>query len=147
MFELKFEDKVKVWKDLREQLESHPRPFDALTQFINKLHVSARKTNAWDPNTQTQPWHLIEQNEFTAYETAQLTAYTLQLTDRFCESKIEIHISKDVKKDINYYLVYIDNGIILGYNEEAIAIDELPEQVISQKIYSCLLYTSPSPRD
>ena len=135
MFELKFEDKVKVWKSLREKLEDHPRPFDALTQFTSKLHVSARKVNAWDPNTQTQPWHLIEQDEFSEYEIAQLTAYTLQLTARFCNSNIEIHISKDVKKDIIYYLVYIDNGIILGYNKEAITVEELPEHVISQKIY------------
>ena len=136
MFELKFEDKVKVWKDLRDKLESTPRPFDSVMQFVNKLPVSAKKINAWDPSNKVEPWHLIEKDEFTEYEIAQLIAYTLQLTDRFCNAQIEIHISKDVKKDINYYLVYIDNGIILGYNEEAIAIDELPEQVISQKIYS-----------
>ena len=50
MFELKFEDKVKVWKSLREKLESHPRPFEAVLQFTNKLPRSSSKTNAWDPN-------------------------------------------------------------------------------------------------
>ena len=95
----KLEDKIKVWKNLRNKLENHPRPFDVLVQYCNKLHVSAKKTNAWDPKAKIEPWHLIEKDEFTEYEIAQLMAYTLQLTDRFSSANIEIHISKDTQKD------------------------------------------------
>ena len=131
----KLEDKIKVWKDLRNKLEDHPRPFDMLVQFTNKLHVSSKKVNAFDPDSKIEPWHLIEKNEFSEYEIAQLIAYTLQLTDRFCDSNIEIHISKDTKKDNLVYLVYLDKGIILGYYNEAITVDELPKHFVSQKIY------------
>lgn len=131
----KLEDKIKVWKDLRNKLEDHPRPFDMLVQFTNKLHVSSKKVNAFDPGSKIEPWHLIEKNEFSEYEIAQLIAYTLQLTDRFCDSNIEIHISKDTKKDNLVYLVYLDKGIILGYYNEAITVDELPKHIVSQKIY------------
>ena len=131
----KLEDKIKVWKDLRNRLEDHPRPFDMLVQFTNKLHVSSKKVNAFDPDSKIEPWHLIEKNEFTEYEIAQLIAYTLQITDRFCDSNIEIHISKDTKKDNLVYLVYLDKGIILGYYNEAITVDELPKHIVSQKIY------------
>ena len=131
----KLEDKIKVWKDLRNKLEDHPRPFDMLVQFTNKLHVSSKKVNAFDPDSKIEPWHLIEKNEFSEYEIAQLMAYTLQLTDRFCDSNIEIHISKDTKKDNLVYLVYLDKGIILGYYNEAITVDELPKHFVSQKIY------------
>ncbi len=135
MFELKFEDKVKVWKNLREKLETHPRPFEAVLHFVNKLPRSSSKTNAWDPKAKIEPWHLIEKDAFTEYEIAQLTAYTLQLTDRFSSANIEIHISKDTQKDNLVYLVYLDRGIILGYYNEAITVDELPKHVVSQKIY------------
>ena len=131
----KLEDKIKVWKDLRNRLEDHPRPFDMLVQFTNKLHVSSKKVNAFDPDSKIEPWHLIEKNEFTEYEIAQLMAYTLQLTDRFSSANIEIHISKDTQKDNLVYLVYLDKGIILGYYNEAITVDELPKHVVSQKIY------------
>ena len=131
----KLEDKIKVWKNLRNKLEAHPRPFDALVQYCNKLNVSAKKTNAWDPKAKIEPWHLIEKDEFTEYEIAQLMAYTLQLTDRFSSANIEIHISKDTQKDNLVYLVYLDRGIILGYYNEAITVDELPKHVVSQKIY------------
>ena len=131
----KLEDKIKVWKSLRNKLENHPRPFDVLVQYCNKLHFSAKKTNAWDPKAKIEPWHLIEKDEFTEYEIAQLMAYTLQLTDRFSSANIEIHISKDTQKDNLVYLVYLDRGIILGYYNEAITVDELPKHVVSQKIY------------
>ena len=131
----KLEDKIKVWKNLRNKLENHTRPFDVLVQYCNKLHVSAKKTNAWDPKAKIEPWHLIEKDEFTEYEIAQLMAYTLQLTDRFSSANIEIHISKDTQKDNLVYLVYLDRGIILGYYNEAITVDELPKHVVSQKIY------------
>ena len=136
MFELKFEDKVKVWKSLREKLESHPRPFEAVLQFTNKLPRSSSKTNAWDPKAKIEPWHLIEKDAFSEYEIAQLTAYTLQLTDRFCSSQIEIHISKETKKSKLLYLVYVDNFIVIGYNNTVTTVGELPESVVSQKIYN-----------
>ena len=132
----KLEDKIKVWKNLRNKLEDHPRPFDALVQYCNKLHVSAKKTNAWDPKAKIEPWHLIEKDEFTEYEIAQLMAYTLQLTDRFCSSQIEIHISKETKKSKLLYLVYVDNFIVIGHNNGITTVEELPESVVSQKIYN-----------
>ena len=135
MFELKFEDKVKVWRNLRDQLETHPRPYESVLQFVNKLPISAKKPNAWDPKAKVEPWHLIEKSEFTEYEIAQLIAYTLQLTERFSEAKVEIHISKDIKSNEDMFLVYLDGSIVLGYKKEVITPDELPDTVVSQKIY------------
>ena len=135
MFELKFEDKVKVWRDLSTKLETHPRPFEAVLHFVNKLPRSSSKTNAWDPKAKIEPWHLIEKDAFTEYEIAQLTAYTLQLTDRFSSSQIEIHISKETKKSILIYLVYVDNFIVIGYNNGVTTVEELPGSIVSQKIY------------
>jgi|TARA_B100001057_G_scaffold464699_1_gene520116 hypothetical protein len=134
MYELKFEDKVKVWKDLRDELESSAQPFELLSKFVKDLPRSSRKTNAWDPNSVAEPWHLIENSSFTEYEIALLYAYTLQLTDRFSKAKVEIHISKDINKDVNMYLVYLDGSIVLGYNNEVFTSNLIPEGIVSQKV-------------
>ena len=134
MYELKFEDKVKVWRDLRNQLESAARPFDLLNQFVKSLPRSSRKENPWDPKSVAEPWHLIENSSFTEYEIALLCAYTLQLTDRFSEAKVEIHISKDINKDENMYLVYLDGSIVLGYNNEVFTGNSIPRSIVSQKV-------------
>ena len=134
MYELKFEDKVKVWKDLREDLETSSKPFYLLSKFIKNLPRSTRKQNPWDPESVILPWHLIENNSFTEYEIALLSAYTLQLTDRFSDAKVEIHISKDIDKEVNIYLVYLDGSIVLGYNEEVSSINSIPQSIVSQKV-------------
>ena len=133
MYELKFEDKVKVWKDLREDLETSSKPFYLLSKFIKNLPRSTRKQNPWDPESVILPWHLIENNSFTEYEIALLSAYTLQLTDRFSDAKVEIHISKDLENEQTMYLVYLDKSIVLGYNNEVLTMNDLPENIISQK--------------
>ena len=97
MHELKFEDKVRVWKELRQDLESAYEPFRVLNDFIQSLPRSTRKQNPWDPESVALPWHLIENKSFTEYEIALLCGYTLQLTDRFSQAKVEIHISKDIE--------------------------------------------------
>ena len=133
MHELKFEDKVRVWRKLRQDLESAYEPFRVLNDF-SKLPRSTRKQNPWDPESVALPWNLIENNSFTEYEIALLCAYTLQLTERFSGTKVEIHISKDIKEDTNMYLVYLDGSIVLGYNEEVSSSNSIPQSIVSQKV-------------
>ena len=135
MYELKFEDKVKVWKRLKRGLRNFVQDlFSLLSKFIKNLPRSTRKQNPWDPESVILPWHLIENNSFTEYEIALLSAYTLQLTDRFSDAKVEIHISKDIDKEVNMYLVYLDGSIVLGYNEEVSSINSIPQSIVSQKV-------------
>ena len=136
MLELKFEDKVKVWKDLRSTLETHPNPLDCLMSFVNTLPVSSRKVNPWDPKTQVQPWELIGKESFTNYEFSLLICYTLQLTDRFSASQIEIHISKNIRNEEQLYLVYLDNNIVIGYGNDVMRVEDLPNYIISERGYS-----------
>lgn len=136
MLELKFEDKVRVWRSLREEIEVHEHPFSILIEFLNTLPVSSKKPNAFDPNSTIEPWNLLEKDSFTEYEIAQLCAYTLQLTDRFCGVPVEIHICKDLENDRYVYLVYLDRSTVLGYKDEAVKAEDLPKSIISQKIYS-----------
>lgn len=136
MLELKFEDKVRVWRNLRDEIETHNDPLALLLEFLDTLPISSRKTNPFDPQTQIQPWNLLENDSFTEYEIAQLCAYTLQLTDRFCNSKVEIHISKDIENDRFMYLVYLDNNTVLGHGKEAVKVEKLPKNIISQKVYA-----------
>jgi hypothetical protein len=136
MIELKFEDKVRLWRNLRDELETHPQPFKILNDFLSSLPVSSKKVNAFDPDATIQPWNLIDNSSFTEYEIAQLCAYTLQLTDRFSQSNLEIHISKDIKEDRYVYLVYVDKHTVLRYSYKAVAVEDLPNTLVSQKIYT-----------
>ena len=123
------EERKKLPTLSNEDKKTYGKKLTELSKKIESKIASSKKQFILDT------FQKKEKDEFTEYEIAQLIAYTLQLTDRFCDSNIEIHISKDTKKDNLVYLVYLDKGIILCYYNEAITVDELPKHIVSQKIY------------
>ena len=42
---------------------------------------------------------------------------------------------KETKKSILLYLVYVDNFIVIGYNNSVTTVEEIPGTIVSQKIY------------
>ena len=136
MHELKFEDKVRVWKELRQDLESAYEPFRVLNDFIQSLPRSNRKQNPWDPESVALPWHLIENKSFTEYEIALLCAYTLQLTDRFCNDTFEIHICTNTEKSESIYLLYINDDILNYENNTVINSGQISSDLIIEKKYT-----------
>jgi hypothetical protein len=62
--------------------------------------------------------------------------YSLQLTERFKEESVEIHICIDREKNETFYLLMIQDRVI-GYNDEShISISDLPKEIISQRVYT-----------
>lgn len=136
MHELKFEEKVKVWRDLREKIEISKDPLKLLLEFTGRLARSSAKINAFDPKEFIEPWDLVMKDAFNDLEICLLSCYTLQLTDRFSNDKFEIHITEDVKSKSKYYLLIINKELVLGYTPDLVtSIDELPKDIISQRIY------------
>lgn len=136
MHELKFEEKVKVWRDLREKIEISKDPLKLLLEFTGRLARSSAKINAFDPKEFIEPWDLVMKDAFNDLEICLLSCYTLQLTDRFSNDKFEIHITEDVKSKSKYYLLIINKKLVLGYTPDLVtSIDELPKDIISQRIY------------
>lgn len=136
MHELKFEEKVKVWRDLREKIEISKDPLKLLLEFTGRLARSSAKINAFDPKEFIEPWDLVMKDAFNDLEICLLSCYTLQLTDRFSNDKFEIHITEDVKSKSKYYLLIINKELVLGYTPDLVtSINELPKDIISQRIY------------
>lgn len=136
MHELKFEEKVKVWRDLREKIEISKDPLKLLLEFTGKLARSSAKINAFDPKEFVEPWDLVMKDAFNDLEICLLSCYTLQLTDRFSNDKFEIHITEDIKSKSKYYLLIINKELVLGYNPDLVtSVDKLPKDIVSQRIY------------
>lgn len=135
MLNLKFEDKIKLWRDIRTQLENNSNPINLILDFIAKLPNSSRKINSWDPSYIVGPWELWEASSFTDFDKALLISYTFQLTERFKEAKIEIHITTNTKTEELLHLVYIDDRVISLQTNETWLAEQTPSHIVSQKIY------------
>ena len=120
MFNKSFVEKIKMWRELRIQLETAENPFDLVLDFWKMAPVITIATDPYDKNTWPDPWEMIRQNEYCEFMKILAIFYTLQLTDRFSRSDFEIHIFLDNEESKTIYLLSVDKNSIGYYNESYI---------------------------
>lgn len=135
MFNLPYEEKINAWRCLRLSLEKCADPIQTVVDFGNSAPLVEREVNPWNQQEFPSPWELIQQNRYTEFCRILLICYTLQLTDRFSTEHFEIHICTDADSSEQMHLLRVGN-LIIGYdNSCAILYQNLPDTVLSQRIY------------
>lgn len=121
MFDKPYVTKLKMWRDLRNQLETAEDPFEIVLDFWKMAPATSIATDPYDKESWPDPWEMIRQNEYCEFMKILAIFYTLQLTDRFSQSDFEIHIFLDNKESKTIYLLSVDKNSIGYYNESYIA--------------------------
>jgi putative methionine-R-sulfoxide reductase with GAF domain len=62
--------------------------------------------------------------------------YSLQLTNRFKDSKFEIHIASDEENSELLYLLFVDEKIIGIDDNDCVDRGDLATQIFSQRVYA-----------
>jgi len=137
MFDKNFEDRLVTWAAFRQELESHPEPFQAVIDYYNKAPLVSIYTDPWDKTTWPDPWQLVEENKYCEFGIVLGMCYSLQLTERFKESIFEIHIFVDREKSSLEYLLFIDDNYVLGYDRYNVVLKgDLPDTLQPQEKYT-----------
>lgn len=126
MFDQSYVERLRVWKNFRETLETSKTPLDDVIDFWNKAPLYAIATDPYDADSWPDPWTMIANNEYCNFVKILAIFYTLQLTDRFSQSRFEIHIVLDKKESEIKYLLFVDNHAIGYYYDKSIDTKELP---------------------
>lgn len=117
---LTFFERLKLWREFRETLETSSTPFEDVLNFWSDAPLGRPYTDPYDSSTWPDPWELIEENIYCDFLQILGVCYTLQLTERFSQSNFEIHITLNNKEDSIVYLLFVDNQPIGYYNDESI---------------------------
>jgi len=135
MFDKKFEDRLIIWRNLRDKIETADDPFRLVTDFYKTAPLVSISCDPWGTETWAGPWELLEENQYCRFGIVLGICYSLQLTDRFKDLPFEIHISTDEKNSNTYYLLFVDEWV-LGYDsEEAVHRDNLSDTLHSQAVH------------
>ena len=113
-------DRIKLWREFREQLETAENPLLDVIYFWNSVPISNIAADPYDTKTWPDPWELLKENTYCDFTKILAIYYTLQLTDRFSHSRFEIHIVLDEKESNIIYLLFVDNQAIGYYNNGVI---------------------------
>jgi len=136
VFNVSYEDRLQLWSDFRESLESSDDPFRDVIEFYNNTPVVSIHTDPWTRDTWPDPWQLILENQYCQFCIVLGQCYSLQLTERFSGSDFEIHIAIDRKKSDTYYMLYVDDKVLGYVADDYVLQTELPDTIEIQKSYS-----------
>ena len=136
MFDKKYEDRLVLWREFRDGLETSSDPIQEVIDFYNQAPSCLIAADPYTPSTWPTPWELLEENNYCSFVKILAICYTLQLTDVLSQASYEIHITRDNENSETYYLLYVDD-IVIGFNGEThVHRSELPATMHSELVHS-----------
>lgn len=132
MFNLKLDDRLSSWSNLRKRIEESSDPFQEVIDFWSAAPFEAHnhRIDHYYSASWPTPWEIIEENRYDDFTKAIMIGYTLLLTERYKNSYVEIRTVVDAEQKRVYNLLCVDNTWALNYSDTAaILIESLPENL------------------
>jgi hypothetical protein len=133
MFHKSLDERLSDWSEFRKNLDTLDTPLTTLAEFwsMAPLVIHNHKVDPYNPSSWPTPWDLIVENKYDDFTLALMMAYTLKLTNKYNNDKIEVRTMVDSTKTRLYNLVYVNDTDVLNY-ERATAIKA---QYIDESLY------------
>jgi hypothetical protein len=130
MFNQPVNNRLTEWIDHRKQLDEVEDPLQKVWDFWHLAPFTPHNRNI-DPYYQKSwpsPWEIIEENKYDDFTKALMIGWTLKLTKKFKNSKIELKTFVDQSKTREYNLIYVDEQWVINYNDNGpINVGNVPE--------------------
>ena len=136
MFDKKYEERLVIWRNFRDSLETSQNPIQDAIDFYKHVPSCLIAADPYTPSSWPDPWELLKENNYCSFVKILAICYTLQLTDVLSQASYEIHITRDNENSKTYYLLYVDD-IVVGFNGEThVHRSELPNTLYSELVHS-----------
>ena len=128
MFNQPVDARLTEWIEHRRELDQSPDPLQAVWDFWQSAPFIPHNRNI-DPYHQKSwptPWEIIETNRYDDFTKALMMGWTLKLTKKYQNSKIELRTLVDSRRTKEYNVVCIDDAWVLNYNDNGpVSVEEL----------------------
>lgn len=133
MFHKSTDERLSDWSNFRKELDTLDNPLNALAEFWHNapLIMHNHKVDPYNPKSWPTPWDLIVENKYDDFTMALMMAYTLKLTKKYNNDKIEVRTMVDSKKTKLYNLVYVNDIDVLNYERST----SVNAQQIDESLY------------
>jgi len=117
MFKKSPEERLTMWSDFRKELDYIDNPLTSLAELwaTAPLVIHNHKVDPYNPKSWATPWEILVENKYDDFTLALMMGYTLKLTKKFNNDKIEIRTLVDQSKTKLYNLVYVNDESVLNY--------------------------------
>ena len=128
-------DHLKPWIAFRDTLENSSTPFEDVSLYFERKLNTKNYTDPYDRENWPTPWELIYEDQFCLFNIILGIFYTLQLTERFKNSRPVINLVLDKTDKTVYYLLIIDDKVYGYLSEDWCSPKDLPKSLITKKTY------------
>jgi len=136
MFQKRYEDRLIVWRQFRNGLESAQDPIQEAIDYYNQIPSCLIAADPFTPSSWPTAWEIVEENNYCPFVKILAICYTLQLTDVLSKAVYKIHITRDNKKSATYYLLYVDDNVIGFDTETYVHRSKLPNTLRSELVHT-----------
>lgn len=119
MFNLPVDDRLSEWINHRRRLDESNDPLQDVWDFWHQSPFIPhnRKIDPYYQRSWPSPWEIIEDNKYDDFTKALMIGWTLKLTNKFKNSRIEVRTLIDTAQTREYNLVYVDDDWVINYND------------------------------
>ena len=137
MFHKSVDDRLSDWAAFRKTLDTSLTPLEDVSEFW-KLAPYIPYNNKIDPFNQKgwpTPWDIIVENKYDDFTKSLMIGWTILLTNRFKNSKIEIKTLVNDQKTCYYNVVCVEDEWAINYSDNGpVPLKNLPESFFIENL-------------
>lgn len=120
VFDVFGNDRLIAWRDFRDSLETSEHPLEDVAELWSRAPFVSAYLDPQKPSEWPDPWHLILDLRLDDLAIALGMLYTIKLTQRFMDTKCEIHTSMLSEKSEPSYLLIVDGKYVLNFEYKSV---------------------------
>lgn len=119
MFNLPVDERLTEWINHRQKLDEVEDPLQEVWDLWHNAPFVPhnRKIDPYFQRNWPSPWEIILDNKYDDFTRALMISWTLKLTKKFRDSKIEIRTLVDTVHPREYNLVYVNDVWVINYSD------------------------------
>ena len=129
MFNQSPDERLSSWSQFRQGLDASEDPLKEVIEFWNEAPFIPynKEIDPFNQFSWPTPWEIIVRNKYDDFTKSLMMAWTLKLTERYKDSKIEIKTYIDNTQTVQYNCIVIDEDKVLNYKDnEVVNYQNLP---------------------
>ena len=128
--------RLAVWRQFRESLETSPTPLEDVAELWWHAPFVSPYLDPQLPTEWPDPWHLMLDLRLDDLALVLGMLYTIKLTQRFIDTKCEIHMSMCQQKKQRQYMLVVSDERVLNLEYGTVVSADRLKQFDTKTIYA-----------
>jgi hypothetical protein len=137
MFKKSIDDRLSSWAQHRSELNTSETPFSDVWEFWKYAPYIQynHKIDPYHQRTWPSPWEIVVENQYDDFTKALMIGWSIKLTEKFKDSRVEVRTLVDKAKNAVYNIVYVDEEIVINYSDSGPAnAENVPDSFIVENL-------------